>query len=142
VPQAELDDDPRLAALVADLHGLRMAGVFELAADGSTLERVAAVGPTEARIYGRFPLGSRLPVADVFYDGQTRYLEQPDDWSAYPLSLRLQIEVRGWPAVAVVPIDEADHRIGVLYLVFEPETALRDGHALFEAAARGWLAVR
>jgi hypothetical protein len=115
-----------------------MGGYFALAADGTTLERVAAVGPTEARIYGRFPLGSRLPVADVYADREARYLEHPDDWADYPLSLQLQIETRGWPSVAVLPVPDGERRVGVLYLVFEPNVGLSRQAATLQGLARRW----
>jgi hypothetical protein len=128
-------DDARLAAIVRGLEQLLMAGVFELAADGTTLERGAAVGPREARIYSRFPLGSRLPVADVFQDGRARYLERSEHWSSYPLSLRMQVEARGWPSVAVLPLLRDEAIAGVLYLGFEPRTDLASRAEQLEALA-------
>jgi hypothetical protein len=116
-----------------------MVSVFEPASDSSTLERVAAVGNREARIYDRVPIGSRLPVADVYRDGQPRYLERSEDWQAYPISLRFQVEARGRPSVAVVPIHDADRIVGVLYAAFPPGTPLASVTDQLARAAGDWL---
>jgi hypothetical protein len=132
-------DDPRLAAMVVTLHALQAASVFELAADGGTLQRVAAVGPHGARIYDRFPLGSALPVADVYRDGHPRYFERSDDWADYPISLRFQIEARGAPSVAVLPIRSGARIMGVLYAAFRPGTPLASVTDQLDRVAGDWL---
>ena len=131
--------DSLLAGLAGKLPGVRVAAVFVPSAHGNMLERVAALGPADVRIYDRFPLASRLPVADVFREGEPRYFERPDDWAAYPLSLRMQVEARGWPSVAVVPLLSGGRIVGVIYIGLEPGTALQANAGTIEAAARAAL---
>jgi hypothetical protein len=115
-----------------------MAGIFMPVSGGGMLERLAAIGPAEARIYDRFPVQSRLPVADVFRDGVPKYFESAADWTDYPASLRLQIEIREGPSVAVLPFRHDERVIGVMYLVFEPGTALRVRARELEEIAARW----
>jgi hypothetical protein len=115
-----------------------MAGVFLAGSGRGMLERVAVYGPAEAHIYDRFPVHARLPVADVFRDGVAKYFETADDWTAYPASLRLQIEARDGPSVAVLPLRHGDRVTGVMYLVFEPGTALGARMRELDEIAASW----
>jgi PAS domain S-box-containing protein len=133
-------------AAVADVlveHGAMTVGadggfVRLLTPDGHSLELVAAVGTSKnfARAYGKLPLTSSLPSADVFRTGTARYFDSTATVQSASPEFARQHEASGHEAIAFVPLRLQDRAVGVMAVSFaNPRTFDADDRQLLNGLA-------
>jgi len=125
--------DQGAAAIGADGGFVRL-----LTPDGQSLELVAAIGTSEnfARSYGRLPLTSSLPGAEVFRTGRERYFETAAAIETASPVFASEHKATEHEAIAIVPLRGQDREIGVMALSFPgPRTFDDDDRQLLRALA-------
>jgi PAS domain S-box-containing protein len=109
-----------------------------LTPDGDSLELVAAVGVSKrfAHAYGKLPLASSLPGAEVFQTGRARYFDSTTSVQSASPEFAREHEATGHEAIAFVPLRLEDRALGVMALSFaSPRTFDDDDRQLLSALA-------